>query len=312
MNNKVQYKKMFSGQRFKKRMKKELPFHLMLLPAVIMVLLFKYIPLAGLSIAFQDYSPLRGLFDQEWCGWENFSYVFSLSTFPRVIYNTLFIAIMKIIAGIVVPVTVALLLNEVRNIGYKRTLQTVVYLPHFISWVALAGIFLDVLSMDGVVNKLLTSIGLNPVYFLGNEKIFPYTMVVTDTWKTFGWNTIVYLAAITGISPGLYEAAALDGAGRFKQIIHVAIPSILPIVLLMTVLSIGNVLRAGFDQIFNLYSPLVYSTGDIIDTYVYRMGILSAQFGPATAVGLFQSVVSFVLIVAGYWAADKIAGYRVF
>lgn len=312
MNNKVQRKKMSSGQRFKKRMKKELPFHLMLLPAVIMVLLFKYIPLAGLSIAFQDYSPLRGLFDQEWCGWENFSYVFSLSTFPRVIYNTLFIAIMKIIAGIVVPVTVALLLNEVRNIGYKRTLQTVVYLPHFISWVALAGIFLDVLSMDGVVNKLLTSIGLNPVYFLGNEKIFPYTMVVTDTWKTFGWNTIVYLAAITGISPGLYEAAALDGAGRFKQIIHVAIPSILPIVLLMTVLSIGNVLRAGFDQIFNLYSPLVYSTGDIIDTYVYRMGILSAQFGPATAVGLFQSVVSFVLIVAGYWAADKIAGYRVF
>ena len=219
---------------------------------------------------------------------------------------------MKIIAGIVVPVTVALLLNEIRNVMYKRTLQTIVYLPHFISWVALAGIFLDVLSMDGVINKLLSSIGLDPIYFLGDEKVFPYTMVVTDTWKTFGWNTIVYLAAITGISPVLYEAAALDGAGRFKQIIHVAIPSILPIVLLMTVLSIENVLRAGFDQIFNLYSPLVYSTGDIIDTYVYRMGILSAQFGSATAVGLFQSVVSFILILGGYWAADKIAGYRVF
>lgn len=312
MIDKMHYKKNTFRVRLKKRLKKELPFHIMLFPAVVMVLLFKYIPLAGLSIAFQDYSPLLGFFDQEWCGWENFSYVFSLSTFPRVIYNTLFIAIMKIIAGIVVPVTVALLLNEVRNIGYKRTLQTVVYLPHFISWVALAGIFLDVLSMDGVVNKFLTSIGMEPIYFLGDEKIFPFTMVVTDTWKTFGWNTIVYLAAITGISPGLYEAAALDGAGRFKQIIHVAIPSILPIVLLMTVLSIGNVLRAGFDQIFNLYSPLVYSTGDIIDTYVYRMGILSAQFGPATAVGLFQSVVSFILIVAGYWAADKIAGYRVF
>ena len=308
MNN----KKSSLGKRLKKRMKKELPFHIMLFPAVIMVLLFKYIPLAGLSIAFQDYSPLSGLFNQEWCGWENFSYVFSLSTFPRVIYNTLFIAIMKIIAGIVVPVTVALLLNEIRNVMYKRTLQTIVYLPHFISWVALAGIFLDVLSMDGVINKLLSSIGLDPIYFLGDEKVFPYTMVVTDTWKTFGWNTIVYLAAITGISPVLYEAAALDGAGRFKQIIHVAIPSILPIVLLMTVLSIGNVLRAGFDQIFNLYSPLVYSTGDIIDTYVYRMGILSAQFGPATAVGLFQSVVSFILILGGYWAADKIAGYRVF
>ncbi len=308
MNN----KKISLGKRLKKRMKKELPFHIMLFPAVILVLLFKYIPLAGLSIAFQDYSPLSGLFNQEWCGWENFSYVFSLSTFPRVIYNTLFIAIMKIIAGIVVPVTVALLLNEIRNVMYKRTLQTIVYLPHFISWVALAGIFLDVLSMDGVINKLLSSIGLDPIYFLGDEKVFPYTMVVTDTWKTFGWNTIVYLAAITGISPVLYEAAALDGAGRFKQIIHVAIPSILPIVLLMTVLSIENVLRAGFDQIFNLYSPLVYSTGDIIDTYVYRMGILSAQFGSATAVGLFQSVVSFILILGGYWAADKIAGYRVF
>ena len=301
-----------TGQKLRKRFKKELPFHLMLLPAVVMVVLFKYIPMAGLSIAFQDYSPLYSIFEQEWCGWENFKYIFSLSTFPRVIYNTLFIAIMKIAAGIIVPVTVALLLNEVRNIVYKRTLQTIVYLPHFISWVALAGIFLDVLGMDGIVNNFFATIGLHRVYFLGDEKVFPFTMVVTDTWKTFGWNTIVYLAAITGISPALYEAAALDGAGRFRQIIHVAIPSILPIVLLMTVLSIGNVLRAGFDQIFNLYSPLVYSTGDIIDTFVYRMGILGAQFGPATAVGLFQSVVSCVLIVAGYWAAEKFAGYQVF
>lgn len=300
------------GQRFKKRFVKELPFHLMLLPAVVIVLVFKYIPLVGLTIAFQDYSPLFGFFDQEWCGLENFQYIFTLSTFPRVIYNTLFIAIMKIAAGIIVPVTVALLLNEVGRVAYKRTLQTIIYLPHFISWVALAGIFLDVLSMDGIVNNLLASIGLDRIYFLGDENVFPYTMVVTDTWKTFGWNTIVYLAAITGISPTLYEAASLDGAGRFRQIIHVAIPSILPIVLLMTVLSIGNVLRAGFDQIFNLYSPLVYSTGDIIDTFVYRMGILGAQFGPATAVGLFQSAVSFVLIMVGYWAADRLAGYRVF
>lgn len=300
------------GGRFRRRLWKELPFHLMLLPAVILVILFKYIPLAGLSIAFQDYSALYGIFDQEWCGWENFSYIFSLSTFPRVIYNTLFIAIMKIAAGIIVPVTVALLLNEVRHTAYKRTVQTIVYLPHFISWVALAGIFLDVLGMDGIVNNLLSAMGMNKIYFLGDANIFPFTMVLTDVWKTFGWNTIVYLAAITGISPELYEAAALDGAGRFKQIIHVAIPSILPIVLLMTVLSIGNVLRAGFDQIFNLYSPLVYSTGDIIDTFVYRMGILSAQFGPATAVGLFQSVVSCILIVTGYWVAERFAGYQVF
>ena len=297
---------------FAARFSKEWPFHLMLFPCVVVVLIFKYLPLAGLSIAFQDYSPIFGMFDQEWCGLDNFRYVFSLPTFPRVIYNTLFIAILKIIAGIVVPVTFALMLNEMRNIRYKRTLQTIVYLPHFISWVALAGIFLDVLSMDGIVNKMLGYLGVQPVYFLGDERVFPYTMVVTDIWKTFGWNTIVYLAAITGVSPELYEAAYLDGAGRIRQTIHVTVPGILPIIILMSILSIGNVLRAGFDQIFNLYSPLVYSTGDIIDTFVYRMGILSAQFGPATAIGLFQSLVSFVLIVTGYWAADRFAGYRAF
>ena len=292
---------------FGKRLKKEFPFHLMLLPGLILTFVFKYIPMGGLCIAFQDYSPVYGLFDQYWVGLDNFRYVFSMSTFPRVIYNTIFIALLKIIAGIVVPVSFALLLNEVRHTTYKRTLQTVVYLPHFISWVALAGIFLDVLSMDGVINMVLTKLGMEPVYFLGDEKVFPYTMVVTDVWKTFGWNTIVYLAAITGVDPSLYEAAYLDGAGRVRQTIHVTIPTIMPIVMLMTILSMGNVLRAGFDQVFNLYSPLVYSTGDIIDTFVYRMGILSAQFGPATAVGLFQSVISFVLIMGGYWLADKLA-----
>ena len=297
---------------FGKRLKKEFPFHLMLLPGLILTFVFKYIPMGGLCIAFQDYSPVYGLFDQYWVGLDNFRYVFSMSTFPRVIYNTVFIALLKIIAGIIVPVSFALLLNEVRHTTYKRTLQTVVYLPHFISWVALAGIFLDVLSMDGVINMVLTKLGMDPVYFLGDETVFPYTMVVTDVWKTFGWNTIVYLAAITGVDPSLYEAAYLDGAGRVRQTIHVTLPTIMPIVMLMTILSMGNVLRAGFDQIFNLYSPLVYSTGDIIDTFVYRMGILSAQFGPATAVGLFQSIISFVLIMGGYWLADKLAGYRVF
>ena len=297
---------------FGKRLKKEFPFHLMFLPGLILTFVFKYIPMGGLCIAFQDYSPVYGLFDQYWVGLDNFRYVFSMSTVPHVIYNTIFIALLKIIAGIVVPVSFALLLNEVRHTTYKRTLQTVVYLPHFISWVALAGIFLDVLSMDGVINMVLTKLGMEPVYFLGDEKVFPYTMVVTDVWKTFGWNTIVYLAAITGVDPSLYEAAYLDGAGRVRQTIHVTIPTIMPIVMLMTILSMGNVLRAGFDQVFNLYSPLVYSTGDIIDTFVYRMGILSAQFGPATAVGLFQSVISFVLIMGGYWLADKLAGYRVF
>ena len=297
---------------FWRRLKSEFPFHLMLFPGLVLTFIFKYIPMGGLVIAFQDYTPIFGMFEQEWIGLGNFQYVFSMPTFPRVIYNTIFIALLKIIAGIIVPVSFALMLNEVRNIRYKRVLQTIVYLPHFISWVALAGIFLDVLSIDGVINKALVALGMDPVYFLGDEKIFPYTLVVTDVWKTFGWNTIVYLAAITGVDESLYEAAYLDGAGRFRQTLSITLPSIMPIVMLMSILSIGNVLRAGFDQVFNLYSPLVYSTGDIIDTFVYRLGILSAQFGPATAVGLFQSLVSFVLIMTGYWMADRFAGYRVF
>lgn len=295
------------------RLKNEMPFHLMLLPAVIVVFIYKYLPMGGLVIAFQNYSPIFGIFDQEWVGLENFRYIFSLPTFPRVIGNTMLIAGLKIIGNLIIPVAFALLLNEIRQKTYKRTLQTLVYLPHFISWVALAGIFLDILSpSSGIVNEALKLIGLEPVYFLGNEAVFPYTVVATAIWKHFGWNAIVYLAAITNVDNTLYEAAYLDGAGRFKQVLHVTLPCIMPIVVLMTVLSIGTILKAGFEQVYNMYSPQVYSTGDIIDTFVYRMGLVEVQFGPAAAVGLFQSAVSFVLMILGYYLADRVAGYRVF
>lgn len=285
----------------------------MLLPAVLVVLIYKYLPMAGLTIAFQDYSPIFGIFEQEWIGWENFEYIFSLPTFPRVILNTLVIAGLKLVGNLIVPITFALLLNEVRQKTYKRTLQTLVYLPHFISWVALAGIFMDILSpSSGIVNEIIRFFGGQPVYFLGDEKVFPFTVVATAIWKHFGWNAIVYLAAITNVDETLYEAAYLDGAGRFKQVWHVTVPGIMPIVVLMTVLSIGTILKAGFEQVYNLYSPQVYSTGDIIDTFVYRMGLVDVQFGPAAAVGLFQSAVSFVLMLLGYFLADKVAGYRVF
>ncbi|MDY4063356.1 MAG: ABC transporter permease subunit [Candidatus Limiplasma sp.] len=285
----------------------------MLLPAVLVVLIYKYLPMAGLTIAFQDYSPIFGIFEQEWIGWENFEYIFSLPTFPRVILNTLVIAGLKLVGNLIVPITFALLLNEVRQKTYKRTLQTLVYLPHFISWVALAGIFMDILSpSNGIVNEIIRFFDGQPVYFLGDEKVFPFTVVATAIWKHFGWNAIVYLAAITNVDETLYEAAYLDGAGRFKQVWHVTIPGIMPIVVLMTVLSIGTILKAGFEQVYNLYSPQVYSTGDIIDTFVYRMGLVDVQFGPAAAVGLFQSAVSFVLMLLGYFLADKVAGYCVF
>ena len=293
--------------------KKELPFHVMLLPAVIITIIFKYVPFAGISMAFEDYTPLRGLFDQKWVGFENFRYLFSLPGFGSVIWNTVFIAVLKMVGNLIFPVVIALLLNEVMAKKYKKTVQTVLYLPHFISWAALAGIFIDILSPSGgMVNNLLNSMGVKEVFFLGNADVFPYTMVFTDVWKELGWGMIVYLAAITGIDPTYYEAARMDGAGRFKQILHVTIPSILPMILLMMVLSVGNVLQAGFEQVFNLYSPQVYATGDIIDTYVYRIGVIEAKFDLATAVGLFKSAISFALIMVGYKMADKLAGYKVF
>lgn len=292
---------------------KELPFHVMLLPAVIITIIFKYIPFVGISMAFEDYTPLKGIFDQKWVGMDNYKYLFSLPGFGSVIWNTIFIAVMKMIGNLIFPVLIALLLNEIHNKHYKKTVQTVLYLPHFISWAALAGIFIDILSPSGgIVNQLLNLLGMDSVFFLGDPKAFPYTMAVTDVWKELGWGTIVYLAAITGIDPTYYEAAKIDGANRFQQVFYVTIPSILSMILLMMVLSVGNVLQAGFEQVFNLYSPQVYSTGDIIDTYVFRIGVIEAKFDLATAVGLFKSAISFVLIMIGYKAADKMAGYKVF
>lgn len=233
--------------------KKELPFHLMLLPAVLITFIFKYIPFVGISMAFEDYTPLKGMFDQKWVGMDNYKYLFSLPGFGSVIWNTIFIAVMKMIGNLIFPVLIALLLNEVHAKHYKKTVQTVLYLPHFISWAALAGIFIDILSPSGgIVNQLLNMLGMKSVFFLGDSKVFPYTMAVTDIWKELGWGTIVYLAAITGIDPTYYEAAKIDGASRLKQVLYVTVPSILPMILLMMVLSVGNVLQAGFEQVFNL------------------------------------------------------------
>ena len=188
-----------------------------------------------------------------------------------------------------------------------------VYFPHFLSWVIFAGLLIDLLSpSSGIINQMIKAVGLEPIYFLGDEKVFRYTMVITNIWKEFGFGAVVYLASLTGIDPMLYEASFIDGAGKWKQMLHITLPGIIPIVVLMTILSLGDILNAGFDQVFNLYSPQVYSTGDIIDTLVYRLGLRDAQFGPATAVGLLKSVVSFAFISVSYFLADKVANYRVF
>lgn len=293
--------------------KKEWPLHLMLVPGVVLVIIFSYIPMAGITMAFQKYVPNKGLFGSPWIGLKNFRLLLDYPDIGRIFFNTVYIAVMKILAGMVVPVTIAILLNELRKEWVKRTFQTLVYLPHFLSWVLLSGILIDVLSpSSGIFNQVLGLFGIDPIFFLGDNKWFPYVMVISDVWKEFGFGTIVYLAALTGINPSLYEAAEIDGAGRFKQTLHVTLPGMLPIIVLMFTLSIGNVLNAGFDQIFNLYSPPVYESADIIDTFVYRMGIEQAQFGFATAVGLLKSIISFIFVSLSYVLAYRLANYRIF
>jgi putative aldouronate transport system permease protein len=297
----------------REKWRRELPLYLMLLPPVLIMVVYAYGPMVGNVIAFQKFLPGKGLFGSEWIGLTNFTYIFGMPNIVSVIRNTVFIAFMKMIAGIIVPVTVALLLNEVVHSSFKRTVQTIIYLPYFLSWVILSGILITILSpSEGIVNQFLGYLGIGPVFFLGDEKIFPFTIVITDVWKNFGFGTIVYLSALTSIDPNLYEAAVIDGAGRWQQTWHITLPGISTTIILLTVLSTGNILNAGFEQIFNLYSPMVYSTGDIIDTLVYRMGIDNYQYGPATAVGMMKSLVALLFIAASNKAAEKAAGYRVF
>lgn len=297
-----------------KKLKRELPLNLMILPGFIFIILFSYVPMAGIIIAFQRFIPAKRLFgDQQWVGLKNFKYVMSLPNFDNILWNTFYIASLKVILGLVVPIVIALLLNEMKHVLLKRSIQTAIYLPHFLSWVVLGGIFIDILSpTNGLVNTLLNKLGLNSIFFLGDNKWFPYTMILTDTWKDFGYGTIIYLAALTGINPNLYEAAQMDGANRWKQTIHISLPGIQMVIVLLMVLSLGNLLNAGFDQIFNMYSPMVYESGDILDTFVYRIGLLDAQFGVATAVGLFKSVIALILVSTSYYFAYKFADYRIF
>ncbi|WP_164821769.1 ABC transporter permease, partial [Paenibacillus koleovorans] len=223
----------------------------MLLPAVLLVVIYQYGPMLGIVIAFQHFIPAKGYFASEWVGLANFKYLFSLSDFNEVLRNTIFIAFMKMVAGLVVPIVVALLLNEIMHERFKRLVQTLIYLPHFLSWVILGGVLIDILSpSSGIVNQILNGFGMKSIYFLGSNHWFPYVVVISHEWKEFGFGTIIYLAALTSINPSLYEAAIVDGAGKIRQMWHVTLPGMRPIIVLLATLSLGNVLNAGFDQIY--------------------------------------------------------------
>ena len=299
-------------QRKKKNWQKDWQLHLMILPGLLFILIFKYMPLGGITIAFKEFLPGKGIWGSPWVGLENFEYMLALPDTKRVMWNTLFIAAAKILINFPVPIIISILLNEVKNHRFKRSVQTIIYLPYFISWVILAGLIQDLFAKEGLINQFLGIFGAEPVFFLGNKYAFLGVLIGTDVWKNFGYNTVVYLAAITGIDETLYEAAKIDGANRFQQIWNVTLPGIAPIVVLMMILNLGNVLNAGFEQIFNLYNPLVYETADIIDTFVYRISLVEANYSLGTAVGLLKSVVSFILIVTSYKIANKYSDYTVF
>ena len=294
--------------------KKDFQLHLMMLPSLIFLIIFAYIPMAGIIIAFQKFNPAKGLFgNNQWIGLDNFRYVFSLPNVWQVVANTLILSVAKIVIGTLMAIVTALILNECRHRFLKKSVQTLIYFPYFISWVILAGMLRNMLSpTNGVVNQIITSLGGSSIYFLGDNKYFRFILILTDIWKTFGYNSVVYLAAITGIDASLYEAAAIDGAGRWKQTLHVTLPGMSVIIILMSILNLGNLLNAGFDQVYNLYSIPVYETGDIIDTMVYRLGLEMGQLAPSTAVGLLKSLVSLILISVSYLIADKKFNYKVF
>lgn len=294
------------------RLKKEYPFYIMLLPGIVLTLIFSYVPMVGLVMAFQNYNPGKGLFHSQFVGLRNFEFIFRQPNIGRVISNTLTIAIAKMILGILVPLMLALLLNEVMRPRFKKIVQSCFFLPYFLSWTIIASVILQVFSLNGPVNQLLETVGTEKISFFTDNSVFRYLLIFSDTWKGMGMNIVIYLAAITNSDQSLYEASAVDGANRLQQVLHITLPAILPIVILTITLALGNVLNAGFDQIYLLYNPMVYESADILDTFVYRLGIGQKLYSPAAALGFIKSVVTCVLTGLSYWLAYRFAGYRVF
>jgi putative aldouronate transport system permease protein len=276
--------------------KKYWMLYIMILPGIAYYIIFKYIPLFGSVIAFQDYQIFKGILGSPWVWFENFKFIFSYQDFYHVLRNTAMIAFYQLIFGFPAPIILALLFNEIRQMFFKRTVQTLFYLPHFLSWVVVGGIVFELLATGGIVNSIRGIFGAEPILFIQEESYFRTIVVISGIWKGVGWGTIIYLAAITAINPSLYEAAVIDGANRWKQIRYITLPLLFPTILVLFLLNIGNFLELGFDQIFNLLTPMTYSVGDIIETYVYRAGVLQGQFSVTTAIGLFQSIVGFILL----------------
>lgn len=287
-----------------KYLKKHKWLYLMLLPALVYYTIFCYIPMYGATIALKDFNPMLGIIGSPWQGFDTFKELFAMEKFYSVFWNTISISFTRLIFGFPFPIIIALLLNEIRFPKLKKGIQTSIYIPNFISWVILGGILTNLLSTDGgAVNAIITWLGFPPIGFLTDEKFFIPTMVASMIWKTFGWSTIIYLAALAGVDPQYYEAATVDGANRWHKLWYITLPAIRSTIIVVLITRIGGLMQAGFEQIFVLYHPGVYGVADIIDTYVYRVGIFDGKFELAAAVGLFKSIVNFVLLVMANRAA---------
>ncbi len=291
------------------------PLHAMLLLPMLAIFIFGAIPLlGGIAISFENFKVTKGILGSTFVGWKNFAYIFKMPDTPELIRNTVVIAVGKNLLTQLVALFFAVVLNELRSIRFRRLSQTIVYLPHFLSWVILAGIVRSMLSTDGTLNQFLMQMKLidAPIWFLGSNDLFQGTIIMSSVWKEFGYSAIIFIAALTGIDPSLYEAAAIDGCGRLRRIFSITLPCISTTVILIATLQIGGILDAGFDQIFNLYSPVVYETGDVISTYVYRMGLINRQYSISTAIGLMQSVICFGLTMLAKYLAERFANYSIF
>jgi len=281
--------------------------YMMLIPGMLYLFIFNYIPMGGIVIAFQNFNVVKGIFGSEWIGLENFQYLFTSVDFYKVLRNSLLISFYKLVWGFPIPIILAILLNEVRSVKFKKFSQTALYLPYFISWVVLASIITNFLSpTDGIFNYIREMFGLEPIAFLQEPKFFRTIIVVAENWKGAGWGTIIYLAAVTGIDSQLYEAALIDGANRWQRIWHITLPGIKSTIIVMLIMRMGNVLKNGFEDIFLLLNTITLDVGEVFETYTYRIGLRGGRFSYSTAVGLFQSVVGFVMITLANKFSKKI------
>jgi putative aldouronate transport system permease protein len=303
--NSVALKRLINSRQLK-RLNESKILLMMFIPALVHLIIFEYVPMFGIAVAFKDYNLFKGFWASPWVGFKNFKILFKNPDFPLLFRNTFLLGFYSLIYGFPAPIILSLLLNEVRCIPFKRFVQTVSYLPHFISNVVVASMVLLFLSPDGgMINVVIEKLGGTSVYFMSKPELFRPIYIATGIWQGIGWGTIIYLAAIAGVDVNLYEAAELDGAGRWRKMWHVTIPSIIPVIIILLIMNMGSIMSIGFERVLLLHNPLTYETADIFSTYTYRVGLRSGIFSYATAVGLFNSVMSLLLIITANYAARR-------